>query len=465
LALAALLAASRLCHSGVLWEGDALPLAAAGQMLDGKVLYRDIWYDKPPLVPLFQILGGARPGWGLRLAGALYMLACCGVIYGFARSLWSRREALRAAALFGFFSTFYIPSSVIPAASDLLLIAPHVAAVWMAYKRRAFWSGALAGVAFWVSPKAVFGLAACALWFPGGASLIAAGFAAAVGTGAAALWAFGALPAYWSQVWVWGRLYAAVTFIQTPLWNGAIRTANWMGFHAPAVISAAYFLWSGLRFRRSAPESGSPDDPRRWAGWLFLALMGVSAGLRFFPRYYFLLMPIVILMAARGLTLLGRRGSLVPLLLLIALARFGPGYITVLTNPNWRDVAMDRDSQAAAAMIRKVARPGDSLFVWGYRPELYAYTRLPAATRFLDTQPLTGVPADRHLTSSEPIETVEARERRLEAARSAPAFIADGLSLYNPQLSITRYPELREWFSHYREAARSGQTIIYRRVR
>jgi hypothetical protein len=126
---------------------------------------------------------------------------------------------------------------------------------------------------------------------------------------------------------------------------------------------------------------------------------------------------------------------------------------------------MDRDSQAAAAMIRKVARPGDSLFVWGYRPELYAYTRLPAATRFLDTQPLTGVPADRHLTSSTPIETEAARERRLEAARSAPEFIADGLGAYNPQLSITRYPELREWFSHYREAARSGQTIIYRRVR
>jgi hypothetical protein len=125
---------------------------------------------------------------------------------------------------------------------------------------------------------------------------------------------------------------------------------------------------------------------------------------------------------------------------------------------------MDRDSRAAASLIRNMARPGDSLFVWGYRPELYAYTRLPAATRFLDTQPLTGVPADRHLTSSAPIETEAARERRLEAAHSAPVFIADGLSAYNPQLSITRYPELREWFSHYREAARSGQTIIYRRA-
>ena len=40
-----------------------------------------------------------------------------------------------------------------PVASDLLMLAPHLAAVWMAYRRRPFWSGVLAGVAFWISPK------------------------------------------------------------------------------------------------------------------------------------------------------------------------------------------------------------------------------------------------------------------------------------------------------------------------
>jgi hypothetical protein len=458
LLLFALLAASRLCHSGVLWEGDALPLAAAGQMLDGKVLYRDIWYDKPPLVPVFHLLGGARPGWGLRLADALYALLCCWIAYAFARDLWSRREGIWAAGLFGFFLIFYIPSAVIPATSDLLLAAPHVAAVWMACKRRPFWSGALAGLGLWISPKAVFVLAACALWFPRGALLMAAGFAAVSGAGAAALWSCGALSAYWKEVWEWGRLYAAGTFLEQPVRNGAVRTLNWMGFHAAAVIAAGWFLAKVLR---SGPRR---SEAFRWVGWLVLSLMGVTAGMRFFPRYYFLLLPPVVLMASRGFTLLGRRGAYAALLLLVPLARFGPSYVTVLTDPGWRDVGMDRDSRAAAAFVRQTASPGDTLFVWGYRPELYAYTRLPAATMFLDSQPLTGVPADRHLTQSTPIETEAPRRRREEIARSAPAFIADGIGAYNPQLGIERYPELREWFAHYREVARSRETVIYRRA-
>ena len=46
---------------------------------------------------------------------------------------------------------------MIPLASDLLMLAPHLAAVWMAYRRRPFWSGVLAGVAFWISPKGALG--------------------------------------------------------------------------------------------------------------------------------------------------------------------------------------------------------------------------------------------------------------------------------------------------------------------
>ena len=125
---------------------------------------------------------------------------------------------------------------------------------------------------------------------------------------------------------------------------------------------------------------------------------------------------------------------------------------------------MDRDSRAAAALTRQLAQPGDTLFVWGYRPEIYVYTQLPAATMFLDSQPLTGVPADRHLTQSEPVETEAARARRFELARSQPTFVLDGLSAYNPRLAIANYPELRAWFANYHEVARTSQTAIYRRI-
>ncbi len=450
LLLAAVLLASRLCHTHILWEGDTLPLAAAGQVLHGKTLFRDVWFDKPPLTALFNLLCGARPGWPLRLLDAAYALVACWVAWRFARDLWSEREGLWAAALLGFYLTFDFPAAVIPVASDLLMLAPHLAAVWMAARRRPFWSGVLAGVAFWVSPKGVMVLAVCAFWDLAGVPWIAAGFAVVSATMVAWLWGSGALGAYWDEVWVWGRLYAGSTFLESPVRNGVVRTVNWMGFHAALVAAAAWFLWKGNR-------------RLRWVVWLVISAAGVSAGMRFFPRYYFQLLAVLVIMAARGFTLLGRKRELVALLLLIPLTRFGPTYLTALTNPGWRDTEMDRDSRAVAALVRHMAAPGDTLLVWGYRPEIFTYTGLPAATRYLDSQPLTGVPADRHLTHSEPVERVEALERRRQLAQSRPTFIVDGLGLFNPHLAIGNYPELREWFSHYRPVARTAESIIYRR--
>jgi hypothetical protein len=151
-------------------------------------------------------------------------------------------------------------------------------------------------------------------------------------------------------------------------------------------------------------------------------------------------------------------------LLLIPLIRFGPRYVLLATGHSgeWRDIAMDQDSQAAARMTTQMAKPGDTLFVWGFRPDLFVYTNLPAATRFLDSQPLTGVPADRHLSQSAPVGADFTRANREELAGSRPTIVMDGLSLYNPALAMDRYAELRPWIAQYQEIARTKATIIYR---
>jgi len=497
--LAAALVATRMCHTGILWEGDAYPLAAAQQLLHGKALYRDIWFDKPPLLALAYLLFGALPGWPLRLAGACYGLLACWIAYAFGRQQWSEREGRWAAALLGFSLCFDFPATAIPVASDLLMLAPHLAAVWLA-SRRPFWSGALAAAAFWINPKGALVAAVCMLWNPAGIVAMAAGFASVSAAMLAWLAGTGALEAYWVQVWRWGRLYAARPFADAPLRNGILRTLSWAGFHAAIVTAAAWNLYRS-RARRAPrqevllglrPSQGDetsavapavePAEPRvisaflprmifdgavldaRWLAWLLISLAGVAAGMRFFPRYYFLLLPVLVMLAARGFTLLkGRARFAVCLLLLIPVVRFAPAYVAAARNADWRDTAMDRDSRAAAALVRAMAEPGDTLFVWGYRPEDYVYTRLPAATMFLDAQPLTGVPADRHLTQSVPVETDGPRQRRAELTRSAPSFILDGLGLYNPRLAIANYPDLRAWLGNYREAGRTGGTVIYRR--
>ncbi len=447
-----MLAASRLCHARILWEGDTLPLATASQMMQGKPVYRDVWYDKPPLVPAFHLLSGGRDGWPLRLVDALYALVACWIVFGFARRMWSPREGFLAAGLLGFFLIFDFPASVIPVGSDLLMLAPHIAAVWLAWKRSSFWCGAMVGIAFWASPKALFVLAICALWNFSGLLPMLAGFAAVLGLGMAWLAAVGALAPYWNEVWVWGRLYAGSPPAGNPIWNGFVRTADWAGFHFALIAAAAVFLREPSK------------DRWKWFGWIAIALLGVSAGLRFFPRYYFLLLPGTVLMGARGFALMNRRPPWAALLLfplIIPLVRFAPSYRTALSGSEWRDTAMDRDSRAAAALLRRLAKPGDTLFVWGYRPEMFVYSRMPAGTIYLDSQPLTGVPADRHLTQSEPVERVEAARRRAALANTHPTFVVDGLGLYNPSLAIIRFPELQAWFAQYCEAGRTAGTVIY----
>jgi len=454
-ALFLVLLGARLCHVDILWAEEDLPMAAAKQMASGKTLYRDVWFDKPPLLPALYLAWGVRAGWPLRVAGALYGLVACALAFGFARDLWTRREGYWAAGLLGFFLVFDFPSAVVPLAADLTMLAPHLAAVWLAFRGRAFWSGVLAGIAFLINAKALFVLAACAVWCFPAVGMLAAGFLAANAIAAACLALTGALVPYLDQVWRWGFLYAGRTFVEHPVRNGIMRTADWFGFHA-ALIAAAL----------SKPNS----FPFRWKmfAWAAISFAAAVVGWRFFPRYFFQLLPVLVITASRGIVLMRRWRALVLALLLIPMIRFGPRYVLLARDlatgqpHQWSDVAMDQDSRAAARIVRDMARPGDTLFVWGFRPDLFVYTGLPAATRFLDSQPLTGVPADRHLTQAAPVAAEFTRGNRAELARARPAFVMDGLSLYNPALAMDRYADLRPWLAQYHEVARTRTIVIYR---
>lgn len=447
------LAAARLCHVGVLWTEEGLPMAAALQVLGGRTFYRDVWFDKPPAAALVPLLWGAHTGWPLRLCGAAYILGCCWLAWRFARDCWGPREAGWAAFLTAFFLTFWIPSAVMPLAADLLLLAPHLAAVHLAWRGRAFLSGVVAGLALLVNAKALFVAAVCLLWVWRAAPRFALGFVMPNLLAVGWLWAAGALEAYWQQVWQLGFLYSGHTFVGNPLREGLVRTLGWLGFHSAAAIAAGWWWWKGR-------------DEDRWklAAWGAIGMAAVAAGWRFFPRYYFFLLPVLVLAGARGFTLLGRWRVALLVLLTIPLIRFGPRYAMLAgdLDPRWRDVEMDRDSRAAARILGAMARPGETLFVWGYRPDLYVYTRMPAAARFLESQPLSGVLADRHLFDTTTIPAPWTAAHRTELARCRPEFVVDGLRLYNPRLAMENYEDLRPWLARYREAARTRGCVIYR---
>jgi len=446
---------SRMAHLRVLWVEECYPAAAAIQILHGKLPYRDFFFDKPPLAAFYYLLWGGYDGWPLRLAGTLYVLLCCWLVHQLALSLWSPREAWLSAGLVGFFLIFDTPSGVLAMAPDLLLLAPHVAAVWMAWAGFPWIAGVICAVALMVHTKAVFIIALC-LWL-GRRRLqdFLMGFMLTCAAAVALLAAFGMLEGYLQQVWAWGFRYAADSFLENPAASGLRRTGAWGGFHAALVIGAPLF------FRHDKRDRG-------WfAAWILLSLAGVAAGWRFSPRYYFLLLPVMVLAASRGIALTRRKPAIaICALLLIPLIRFGPRYVSLAfgRSEDWADIAMNRDSRRAADEILQRAASGDTLLVWGYRPDIFVYTRMAAGAPFLDSQPLTGVIADRHLTSALPSAPDIAAGNRARLDKENPTFIVDGLGPYNPALAIDSYSELAGWLRRYSQVASTSGTRIYRAI-
>jgi len=263
-----------------------------------------------------------------------------------------------------------------------------------------------------------------------------------------------AFAAYLESVWRWGLLYAGAPPGDSPVESALLRARNWFGFHASLVMAAS---WYWIRAKESA---------LRWRilAWAAISLAAAGVGWRFSPHYLNQMLPPLAIAGSRGIVLLAaetrmtlRRIAVAALLAvaLVPMVRFGPRYFLLAADdlagrPHaWRDVALDQESREAAARIKTLAKDGDTLFIWGYRPNLVVYTRRPVASRMWESQPLTGVPADRHLTDSGSVDPEWARLNRQELIRSSPSLIVDGLSAYNPRLDIQHYPDLATWLKPY----------------
>src|SRR5580698_4489840 len=103
-----ILLATRLCHFDILWTDGDYHLAAGMQVLQGKALYRDLWYDKPPLNALLFAGFGAPTGQWLSLFEAAWAWLACLCAYLAGRTLGGERVGLASASLLAFFLVFYL---------------------------------------------------------------------------------------------------------------------------------------------------------------------------------------------------------------------------------------------------------------------------------------------------------------------------------------------------------------------
>jgi 4-amino-4-deoxy-L-arabinose transferase-like glycosyltransferase len=473
--LTGVLLLSRLCHVNVLWSDEDYHLAAAIQMLHGKMLYRDLWYDKPPLNAIVAALFGAWFGWPLRIAGTVLAVASCAVAFRFGSGLWSRREGYWAAGLLAFSLIFYLPFATIPLEPDTLMILPHVAAVYLAWRQKPMAAGLAAGLAFAMNTKGLAVLVACLIFAPTAWPVFVAWMLAGFLIPNALLlgWIVSqhAFSSYVESVWLWGLLYAGAPPDALPGGSALMSLRNWSGFHAALVLAAAWY-WVRTKETRLRAQT---------LGWAIVSLAAAGVGWRFSPHYLNQMLPPLAIAGSRGIFVLStetrmplRRLGAIAIIAaaLVAIIRFGPRYFLLAADdlagrPHaWRDVALDQESRQVSALIRASAQEGDTIFIWGYRPNIVVYTRLPVASRMWESQPLTGVPADRHLRESGSVDPDWARQNRAEMLRSfptsPPSIIVDGLSGYNSHLDIGNYPDLAAWFKRYCLAGRVGLTTVYR---
>ena len=457
-----LLAAVRFCHVDVLWVEEAYPLAAARAILAGKALYRDIWFDKPPLFATFYVLLGAPTGVLLRVFGFLFVCFTAWAAWRAARQLWPRSESapVWAALLTAFFLTFDFPATAMALTPDLLAVPFHLLAVGSMAAGQPLVAGICCGLALGCNSKAVLILLVCLAWRWRQAPRLLAGFAVPVAAVIAWMSSQGALLAHWQQVWVWGAAYSKDTPLAQPLLEGVRRTLAWAGFHVAIVAAAALAL---VREREQRWRIGL---------WIAVSLVAAWMGWRFFPRYFFQLLPAVALPAAYGFAQAPRRWRVaLASLLFVPLLRFAPASIqlgleTLQGRPHAsHDLALFNDARQAAVFVPEPAR-GQGALVWGYRPELYSLAGLQPGTRFLDSQPLNGVLADRHLTDSRPTFPELARQNRESLLQTnPPEWIFDGLGPVNPRLAVwDESTGLAAWRPLYGEVGRTPTVVVYRRI-
>jgi len=519
----------RIFYADYVWADEGLWFTAANELLRGKSLYSQVWFDKQPALAwtyaaLFRLFGPSILA--VRLFTIVYATGICLALWHIGRRFWGEREGRLAALLYALYNATYLHSQVQPMAVDQLTLLPYLYSGYFFLRSRKsgslFCSGLLAAVAFSLNPKAAalllfFALVmvaravrrnAAALNAAQPAVLVAAGFAAGLAPWLAYVLSGGRWHYYLRDFWGWGLSYVTVYSPGEILLNGLRRTLNYAGFHISLFIGLGFLLWYGRKSKAQSPtpktrdEGGSTLDFRLWtlgpslALWLWLGVsfLGVAAGGRFFPRYFYQVLPFLCLLAARGYVLHTKPKAQSPvsqpvrlrslnlriwalifwLGVAFALVRFHHraaflAYERVTGRQTaymaaWNDPAIARDSRVIARRVH------GSLFVWGYRPEIYFYCGCEAATSYLSDQPLTGVPADIHLREARnvaPERAAEDRARLLEQlGASRPDYIVDGLGPYNPALAMAQYPELRAFLArYYREVERVGQGIIYQRAR
>ena len=562
----------RIFYAGHLYEDDGLWFATAEEVLRGKALYREIYFDKPPGLPLVYALLFSLFGTHIlviRLFTILYALAVSAVLYLFGTRLYNQRAGVLAAAMFAVFSTTHSLGHVQSLNTDSLMALPYTAGAFLLVCSRsggplnrtllALAGGALSGIAFQINPKGAFDLVFFAAWLialvlwesgvrkhqpdqaasPGILSVVrmftiaTAGFALGSAPFLAYIAVSGSMSEYWRYVWDWGARYSRY-YPAGAVASSAVRfTTGYFALNDILFITLVFVAVKTLSQSRARwlARRSAPGEPSRIPNgevkndsffksdatlliWFVVSFAGVALGGRFYSHYFFQILPSLCLIGASGLmqilsslrtrSRILRRVVTTALMIgfVFTLVRFhGRSFLLAVdwagsTNNlkiGWYHEIRNREEREVAAVVRDLPGgqdsaqdlsleairsggprgrepegAGDFLYVWGYRPEIYFWSGLLPASRYLSAQPLTGVPADVHYFANDYRSILDEATTERERAQlirdlqqTRPKYIVDELGMFNADLSINSYEELREFMKDYKATGPVARFMIY----
>jgi hypothetical protein len=411
-------------------------------LLSGQVPYVDLWNPKPPAIfgvyALAMQVFGSAPG-ALRALDLLAVPVISAVLYWLGQRFSHVRTGLFAAVIFPAFyftETFWTLTQ-----NDGLAVVPMVLALVLAIKAAddaanwngplwAFGAGLLTAAAVWFKyPFALFGLVVVAAYGlmrthppaatavptrpePTGQLTLLAGLAFIAGgllviaAGVIYLASSGALSEWLLSAQVTSQ-YTALTF-NLPDFTDLMRTAvsfRWQHWGLLWVLVALWFFLGRVGERRG----------RGW--WLVLLWAGVALVMMLvqakgYDYHWLPLLPPLALLAAntvdRLITVAAHNGwarrSQVPatflavlLFLTIQWQGIWPRAQYYLTGAEDQLAYFSRfqggefeaaESLAVSDYLRERVAPGDTLYIWGFRPEVYYLSQLRPATRFIFHFPL-----------------------------------------------------------------------------
>lgn len=381
-------------------------------LLDGGVPYRDAIDIKPPGIALLYALmiklGGEQLA-TIRVGSAIYSALTLLALAAVATAARGRRVGLLAAALFAVFGATPLLMAN-SANTEVFLGLPLL--LWLAGllgRERSLRGAALAGTGVALAmlikpvalPFALLGLLLVILQRPPGRSRLACA-AAYLAPGlllAAAVGGWFAARGAWTEFWHWNVevpfSYAAGGFMQGPALLGSLRlyASVLLPLAGFALLWGCYVLW---RQRRSAAASEVLV-----AGALFCAVLAFLLPGKNFAHYYVVIIPFACLATAWLLDELLRRAASAPArprllaggLLVGWLVAFGVYVNRVLPwhfGASGNDVVVNKYGSdlfvqiyAVGQLIGRLSQPGDTLFAWGFDPQIYFYSGRRPASRYI----------------------------------------------------------------------------------